>query len=680
MSSSSNTTATSTVTTDGLTFRCVTERRRVLPRNQAQEIFAPLLENPYNTVVLGGYAFGDGAACVAGAALLELAKKKCVRKIVFADCIASLPKNEAIRTLRSLCSSIGNEWKGLHSVDLSDNTLGSFGISECAPVLRDQTELQHLRLARAGLAAESARLLKSFIAASPTTRLRTLNVHFNRIESTGTISFAEIVEKSPDLECLRLSSLGARANAIARVAFAINGKAKLRDLNLSDNLLDLPAADALGNVLVTLPNLERLALRDLDMKDPGLNALLKGLISTKRKPALSSLALAGNELSAVAAPILESMLFEYADTLKSLDLSRNSLGSTTVQSLTDALTRAREAGKEVALTKLSLAKNHLSALSIVRLVMQLISISDFELLDIMENRIPEDVNKCISNALGTGTALCDTDNVSIDSDGEGSAPPTEITQELQAAMEQLANTPSRVRRAIRFSENRTEVSEQSSSQSNSTVSRLRSLFSKGSEKENEQLSSRFRGALEGASPPLESAPPGSIQDDSGVIEDYSESGAPGASSPAPTGDKTTVLPSTISSGEKDTEDAMATPSNSGSVRIMTSPEQPESARKLKKSLASLQQEFTNLSSEFTPSPPSVYTAGGNMYDDSLNGPSNVNDYLLSGELSQDDTGKQTALGALVNILGGLLIGAFLIILVLAIVQSLEGSTFAYRPV
>lgn len=265
-------------------------------------------------------------------------------------------------------------WKGLHSVDLSYNALGSIGIAHCAPLLQRQRRLEELRLVESGLAAESARLVKGFLCQGPTTHLRVLHLHANRVESAGVVYFAEVVEKSPELESLGLSSLGARAPALAAVTSALKGKTNMRELDLSDNLLDVPAAQVLADVIVTLPKLDRLVLRDLDMGDDALTALLGPLADAEPKPPLVELALAGNELSPDAAPAIATVVSAFAALLQVLDLSRNELGETGAQSIADALADVRKVEERVTLAQLLLAGNEIPALPIVRLAVQLMAI------------------------------------------------------------------------------------------------------------------------------------------------------------------------------------------------------------------------------------------------------------------------------------------------------------------
>lgn len=656
-----------------LIFRLQPDGRQVLTRKRARELLAPLSTAPYTLIALGGCAFGDAAAGVAGPALVALANKRCVRTVIFADCIASLPQDEAVRSLTTLSSSIGM-WKGLRSVDLSSNALGSIGIAQCAPLLQGQRGLEELRLVESGLAAESARLIKDYVCQGPTTRLRLLHVHANRVDSAGAVYFSEIVEKSPQLESLRLSALGARAPAMATLASALKGKIHLRDLDISDNLLDVPAAQDLADALVTLPKLERLVLRDLDMGDDALRALLSPFMSAYPKPPLADLALAGNLLSPDSASSIATTLSAYVTVLQVMDLSRNELGAAGAETIADVLADARASDERVALSELMLAKNQIPALPIVRLATELITVPEFQGLDITGNSVPESVFDSLATALGSNEVVFNI--VEADDDGDDyEAGPDDENVELREALQDLANAPSQLRKE-QLSVDRQPVTtgQSSSTQSRSAVSRLRSIFSRGSDTDSQQASSSRPGdAVEDVTESTQAAAPGSFEDDSGVLAESSDQGMPSPGPKTPIGKGVTVT-STTTREAISTRGTVNSPFTPASSVNTANSNVIKSARKLKESIASLSKEISDVAIELqVPVSSSPLGRGGEIVG-------SVNDYLLVGDLPQDRMRKQSAFGVVVDILGGLLVGIFVVILVLAIAQSQEESTFAYRLV
>lgn len=214
--------------------------------------------------------------------------------------------------------------------------------------------------------------------------------------------------------------------------------------------------------------------------------------------------------------------------------------------------------------------------------------------------------------------------------------------------------------------------------STSAVSRLRSIFSRGSDSDGQRASSsRPADAVEEST---RVAPPGSFEDDSGVVEDSSHPRTPPRSSTI--GVKTGITVTSSSPSEavsaRETVSSPFTPAsnvNSANANVI------KSARKLKESIASLSKEISDVAVELQIPVSSSPLAGSGLYasrDGEVVG--NVNEYLLVDDLPQDRKRKQSAMGLFVDVLGGLLVGIFVVILVLAIAQSQEESTFAYRLV
>lgn len=668
-----------------LCFHLKPDGRQVLTRKRARELLAPLSEGKYTSVTLGGCAFGDAAAGVAGPALLALAQKDCVRSVVFADCIASLPQDEALRSLSALASSMGI-CKTLRSVDLSYNALGSKGVAACAPLIHGQRLLEELYLVESGLAAESARLLQGYLCAAPTTNLRVLQIHANRLESAGMTTLSTVVEKSPLLERLRLSSLGARPAALSAVGSALLGKSALQELDLSDNMLDVHAAKDLAAALPTLTALERLLLQDLDMGDETLEELASALIDAAFP--LFELALAGNELSPSSVPWLKRIVAKRLGALQILDVSRNILGVDFATALQSVLEEAGESSERPALTHLLVAQNGFPPAALVRLSSSLVPLPSLQCFDITGNGVSENVADLLATALGSNVVLYDSTDLAKEAEDApiGETEVAEEDEELQSALEELANAPSAVPKdsPIRgINSGSAAALDTPSTQSKSAVSRLVSLFSRGTTEASESGSSRPSTRIEkiedsgpvGSSGPRGLAGTGaSFEDDSGAIPKIKDA----ESTPGGVRGKTITSSSGRDDGGATVEE---TPSTLKGTADAESPNVLEQARLLKESIASLSKDITDVTGELkipVTSPGlgnAVYSRGASGNDDT----ETMNDYLLVGRLPEDNT-KQSRFILLLDILGGLLVGLFVVILVLAIAQSQEESTFSYRLV
>lgn len=571
----------------------------------------------------------------------------------------------------------------MHSVDLSYNALGSRGVAACAALLQGQRSLRHLHLIESGLAAESARLLERYLCPGPTTQLRVLQVHANRLESQGVAYLAVVVDKSPHLERLRMSSLGASSSGLATLVKALQGKVGLRHLDLSDNFLDAPVAATLAGVLVTLTSLERLLVRDLAMGDDAVKALLGPLVSADPVPPLAELALAGNELTSEAAEVIGDTFLAFQETLQVLELSRNELGGVGAERLADALAAGKGANKPAVLTHLLLAENGITALATVRLSLQLLSFPTLECLDFSGNFLFADVADRLGTALGSSVVLYDgtgpeaedgdVDEARMVEDANGST-----GSELQAALQELANAPSVVKSPESVPAPKVAVPMASSSQS--TVSMLRSFFSRGSEDSKREMTTaepakKIESAVEVA--PLV-AERSIMEDDSGIIPD-----SPDMSTPEPGtriregGPLRAISMSTTESGGA----AQASPFTPRSESNATKSEVIQSARKLKESIASLNKEIADVAGELQipMSSPSVARSAVMMNRSIREGEVDGNiEYLLVGGMGRGR--KQSTAGTIIDALGGMLVAVFVVGLVLAIAQSQEESSFSYQLV
>lgn len=365
------------------TFTLSPPSREVLPRKLLASLFAPLSQQAYTTINLSGAALGDAAVAHVGSQLLSLARMKCLETVILSDIIASLPRDEALRSLKAISSSIG-VWKQLRSVDLSHNALGSDGISACRALLAKQPYLEMVALSETELAAESARLLCDYLQPA-VSNLRVLDVRGNRLESAGLERIAGLVEKMPRLQRLRASSLGADANAVRCLATALGCTTSLAELDISDNRIDARAAAELAAVLRQQPNLSRLALCDLDMRDDAVVALLGPL--TEASHGVTELLLAGNELGSGAVDVLGQYIVRHASSVRVLDLSNNELGADGVTMLAGAFKGSCE---RCALTRLMVAHNEASALSIVVLAQQVVKVPALRRFDVRGTRLSRD--------------------------------------------------------------------------------------------------------------------------------------------------------------------------------------------------------------------------------------------------------------------------------------------------
>lgn len=628
------------------------------------DLLAPLSQHPYQTIILSGCALGDAAATIAGPALLKLAKRECLHTVILSDIIATLSVEEALRSLSSLSSSIGT-FKQLRAVDLSHNALGSPGIAQCAPLLEGQPFLERVNLSDTGLAAESARLLSSYLTSTTPTQLRALNVRRNRLDSSGVFSLATVVDKSPQLESLRISSLGANATSIARMTTALSVTTSLRELDISDNGFDPECTGLCAQLLAKQSQLSSLALADLGIGDDGLREILYPLID--KRVALRKLNLSGNELTASGADIVASCITAFISTLESLDVSSNELGDDGIQKLTESLLDPDE---PTHLKELNISEIDANSLSIVSLAKVIIQLEDLELFDISNNSMTQHVGDRVAAAFGPSVLKFD--------EGEPCDEDENNTEELEAALvqlEQLAQSRSRsVDSSPSVPQGVSKPLKEEDSANDSTSAEPSAIVEDTSESTAIKVGAAMVATAvisDGAADASETSTPAMLDSSSPAVsvtesvEDSSmpkeDTGSPKMSTPV----ATRRGPDSIAAGSVDGSD--------GNGEVINS------ARKLKESIETLTRDLSAVTGELqiSVSPTLAAQRGLETVPGSSETGEDENDYLLVGPESETTKSSVTAF---VDFVGALLVAAFVVVCVLAIVLSQEEATFPNRLV
>lgn len=422
-----------------LTFKLPlsSDERQRLRKRQAQDLFAPLHNTAFQRVEISGCALPNAAASVAAAGLSALSRKRCLRDLVLSDCIAGLAPEEALKTLTALCEGAGSTWKGLRSVDLSSNALGSRGVAACTAVLVDQP-LEEVYLSNNGLSAASVRMVRSHLCTQAETQLRVLHCTLNCIESDGLRELVRIVKQSPRLEQLRFSSLRADADAVRDLCVALQSTDRVRLLDLSDNGFDSSTARALGDALSAQRALEALMLRDLSLPADDLRVALAPLLATETST-LATLDLSGNELGPDGVDLVKDILHSCKLSLRCLYLADNELAGKGAMQIANAL----EEVEPSALRMLSIAGNFIRDVPLVTVAEQVLNLTLFESIDIDENYGTDDTIKAIRDALGD--ALAPTDKMVPEEEQLEEDEDEDEEIDLQSALSRLFNRVSKPR-------------------------------------------------------------------------------------------------------------------------------------------------------------------------------------------------------------------------------------------
>ncbi|KAL6888465.1 hypothetical protein ACP4OV_009491 [Aristida adscensionis] len=293
-------------------------KRAFIEADEAKELLSPLTKpgNSYKRICFSNRSFGIDAANVAGPILESL--KQQLLEVDISDFVAGRPEDEALDVMRIFSKAL--EGSALRYLNISDNALGEKGVRAFSELLKSQENLEELYVMNDGISEEAAQALSELIPS--TEKLKVLHFHNNMTGDEGAISIAEMVKRSPNLESFRCSATRIGSDGGVALAEALGTCTRLRKLDLRDNLFGVDAGMALSKTLPKLPDLVELYLSDLNLENKGTIAIVNALKHSA--PQLEVLEMAGNEITAKAAPALAECLTAM-QSLKKLTLAENEL-------------------------------------------------------------------------------------------------------------------------------------------------------------------------------------------------------------------------------------------------------------------------------------------------------------------------------------------------------------------
>jgi len=270
-----------------------------------------------------------------------------VEIVDLSDVIASRPEDEALQVLQILCDAFKSA--NLVEVNLSDNALGSKGISACRSVLTGQVEsLQRLSLCNNGLSAASMEEVADILTAdaddgsdSGCAGENLTQIHFfnNMSGNGGCHAFARILSRCSDaLRDVRFS--GTRAGrdgsqVVASALAAMEDRARnIVRLDLADNTFGIEGARNLAKVLRQTTNLTYLNLAECMCEDEGIGLICHSLWAADAP--IAEINLSGNEISKSGARSIAEYMEENS-TIKIFCAEENELTSLGVKRLVTAL-------------------------------------------------------------------------------------------------------------------------------------------------------------------------------------------------------------------------------------------------------------------------------------------------------------------------------------------------------
>lgn len=353
-------------------------RRAFIEGEEATELLKPLGEpgSKFTKICFSNRSFGLDAARVAEEYLSAL--KDQLTEVDLSDFVAGRPEAEALEVM-TIFSSVLDGCE-LRYLNLSDNALGEKGVRAFGSLLKSQSKLEELYLMNDGISEEAAQAVCELIPS--TEKLKVLQFHNNMTGDEGAIAISQLVKNSPLLEDFRCSSTRVGSEGGVALAEALEVCTHLKKLDLRDNMFGVEAGLALSKTLPGFGNLIEVYLSYLNLEDEGVIALAEAL--KKSATSLQVLEMAGNDITAKAAPALASLIAA-GDSITKLNLSENELKDDGAILIAQALEQGHAELKEV-----DLSTNAIRRVGARALAQTVVVKPEFQLLNIDGNFISDE--------------------------------------------------------------------------------------------------------------------------------------------------------------------------------------------------------------------------------------------------------------------------------------------------
>jgi len=361
------------------------------------------------------------------------------------DVIASRMEKEGLQVLTSLSDAFS--CSKLIEVDLSDNALGSKGITACATLLGGSAtidSLERLSLCNNGLSEKSmeeiAEILTSKLSSSSCIASRLTKLHFfnNMSGDGGCTSFANILNSCTQLRDVRFSSTRANAKgsevfikAMEVLAYSANDSGTASGYKL-DNLTRLDLADntfrncgkIVAKALSRCSNLVHLNLKDCVFDEAGVRSVCSALLES-RCP-LTHLDMSGNEMPVNVVDSVVALLQNntIGDSIRYLGLEDCEMTSAGVRRIARALVSTTGGGGS-SLEEINLEGNECGKVAAAALVdlVETGGLPNLKIIRLDRNMFPNDSVDALVTAFGSKLVEMDDndddDDVDEDLDDEG---------------------------------------------------------------------------------------------------------------------------------------------------------------------------------------------------------------------------------------------------------------------
>ncbi|KAL3828811.1 hypothetical protein ACJIZ3_017613 [Penstemon smallii] len=405
-------------------------QRAFIEEDEAQTLLSPLKEpgNSYTKICFSNRSFGIGAAKVAGPILASI--KNQLKEVDLSDFVAGRPEGEALDVMNIFSEAL--EGSVLKYLNISDNALGEKGVRAFGKLLQSQASLEELYLMNDGISKEAAEAVCELVTC--TDKLRVLHFHNNMTGDEGAIAISEILKRCPSLEDFRCSSTRVDSEGGIALTEALASCNNLRKLDLRDNMFGVEAGLKLSEALYKHEFLTEIYLSYLNLEDKGAIAIANAL--KEAAPSLEVLEMAGNDITAEAAPSLAACISSKKGLVK-LNLSENDLKDDGSILISKAFGEGLEQLKEV-----DLSLNSLRRAGARTLAQAVLRFPEFKLLNINGNFISDEgideLNDAFKDCLDKLGPLDENDPEGEDFEEKESGDEDEGSQdELEARLKSL---------------------------------------------------------------------------------------------------------------------------------------------------------------------------------------------------------------------------------------------------
>lgn len=597
-------------------FKLNLESREQLGSSRARELLTPLLRpNAHYHTVKLGGASWGDRAALIAASALKNIARKDSLRVV--SLADTIASLGEDEALKVLTSLCGalDACKKLKDIDMSNNALGERGVAACAPLLQGQKDLESISFCNNGLAPGAAKLIRTFLVAS--TRLKKVHFHNNLLETPGALQIAHLVTAAPQLEDLRFSSLRSGEAGSTALAKALEKTAELKYLDVSDNTFGDEAVDALAHALSKHGKLIYLNVKDLDLSVSQIRAILDAI--AKSKAPIEHLDISSNENGDDFGTIIGKYI-QKTPSLKKILLDDYDLDDVGVLGMLKEV----RTGSKLALEDISVSGNTIHRSGAIGMAALARRLPNAKRINLSHNCVPQDLISKIDDIFAESTTFVFDEN----------DPEAADEERLDPAMKKVV------------SKLEASLSTEQESIISGAASQLLSYFSK----------LRISGNAEEEVADIEQKEsPESREEDEASESIVATS----------TRDNLSETPATPSQQDRD-EVSSARPSALSSAQKLR-----EQTRALKQDVADVIEELSELAS----SPGEITTRRippGAIVDDS--GP-----MINTNNAQQMRVVKKSLLESFLDVIAGLLVSSFILILIMAIVQSREEYTFSFVP-